>query len=57
MTKKPTNTLTWRKDDKYVTIERTFTERTMIDKTTGKELYKLQQIAEIPPITRRHKHK
>lgn len=54
--KKPTNTLTWKKHDQHATIERTFREITLIDKTT-EEVYKLTEVPELPPTTRKRKHK
>ena len=57
MPKKPTNTLTWKKDDKYATIEKFLYEKIYIDKDTGKEVSSIKQVSEIPPITRKRKPK
>jgi len=54
--KKPTNTLTWSKDDKYVKIEKILNETTYINKATG-EQHTLTELTEIPPIQRRRKQK
>ena len=53
---KPTNTLTWKKDDKYAKIDKTYHETIYINKATG-EQHTLTELTEIPPITRRRKHK
>jgi hypothetical protein len=57
MPKKPTDTLTWKKDDKYATIDKILHETTTIDKNTGKEIYTLKELSKIPPITRTRRHK
>lgn len=57
MPKKPTNTLTWKKDDKYAKIEKFQHETIYINKDTGKEALSIKQVPEIPPITRKRKPK
>lgn len=53
--KKPIDTLTWKKDDEYIIIDK-FTWKTIyINRDTGKEEYSFEEIDEIPPITRKHK--
>ena len=56
MPKKPTNTLTWKKDDKYATIEKFLSETIIIDKDTGKKTT-ITEVSELPPITRKRKPK
>ena len=51
---KPTNTLTWKKDDKYAKIDKTYHETIYINKATGNQI-SMQEITEIPPIKRKHK--
>ncbi len=57
MPKKPTDTLTWKKDNNTVTIDHYIHETILIDKTTGKVIVTMQEVKEIPPITRKRKHK
>lgn len=55
--KKPLNTLTWKKDEEHIQIDK-FTQKTIyINKDTGKEEYSFEEIDGIPPITRKHKTK
>jgi len=55
--KKPADTLTWKKDDKYAKIDKIHHETIYINKDTGKQEFSLEQVDELPPIKRKHKHK
>lgn len=55
--KKPLDTLTWKKDNEYIKIDK-FTHKTIyINRNTGKEEYSFTEIDEIPPIIRKRKTK
>jgi hypothetical protein len=57
MPRKPTDTLTWKKDDKYIKIDKFYHQTILINKDTGKTEISITEVSEIPPITRKRKHK
>jgi hypothetical protein len=57
MPKKPIDTLTWKKNDKYLTIDKFYHQIIIINKDTGKTEISITEVSEIPPITRKPKPK
>jgi hypothetical protein len=57
MNNRPLDTLTWRKGDLYIKIEKTIHRTTFINPTTGKEEFSIEQVADAPPIKRRRARK
>jgi hypothetical protein len=55
--KKPIDTLTWKKNNKYIKIDKIHHQTIYINKDTGKQAISIEQVDKIPPIKRKHKHK
>jgi hypothetical protein len=55
--KKPHDTLTWKKNDKYIRIEKILHQTIIINRDTGKTVWTITEVSEIPPIKRKHKPK